>query len=280
MTKIPLRDRLEQTLDFIASHIPRPPALGILTGTGLSDSLEGMEICQSWTYDQLPHFPRSTVESHAGELVYGRLAGTYLLVFRGRFHLYEGYSPEEVTYPVRLLQALGVKHLILNNAAGGIHPDFEAGDIMVIQDHINLTGVNPLTGPNDHALGLRFPDMTAVYSREMIQRIQAAGKTEGIKLQYGVYAGLGGPSLETPAETRYLQIIGAHAVGFSTVMEAIAAVHADMEILGLSLITNINDPEAPEPATLESVLATAAKAAPAMTRLLETLVAQWKTPPT
>ncbi len=272
MAETPLSKQLKQSLASLSSLIPEPPRIGIITGTGLSHIPQGMAVECSLPYTEIPHFPHSTVESHAGELIYGRIADVPLVIFQGRFHLYEGYSPDQVVYPVRLLQAMGVKRILLNNAAGGLGPGFNAGDIMVISDHINLTGANPLVGPNDDALGLRFPDMTQVYSREWQERAMALGKDLGIALDHGVYAGLRGPSLETPAETRYLKFIGAQAVGFSTVMEAIAAVHAGMEILGLSMITNINDPDQPEPATMESVLATARIAAPAMDRLVGALV--------
>ena len=275
MADIPLTEQLSQTLDILSPLIPEIPTAGIITGTGLSHIPDGMDIAFTRSYDTLPHFPRSTVESHAGELIYGQIDGCPLLIFQGRFHLYEGYTPPQVTYPVRLLQALGVKRLVLTNAAGGLSENFTAGDIMAITDHINLTGANPLTGPNDDALGLRFPDMTRVYSQELIKDAQAAAQRADMALQEGVYAGLSGPSLETPAETRYLKIIGAQAVGFSTIMEAIAAVHADMDILGLSMITNLNDPDRPEAVTLESVLETAAHAAPRMTRLVAELARSW-----
>ncbi len=248
------------------------PVAGMITGTGLSDTLTDLVVHQVFPYSGLPHFPRATVDSHKGCLVQGTLNGRDILVFQGRIHLYEGYSPELVTFPVRLLQALGVPVLILTNAAGGINLDFSAGDIMLIRDHINLTGKNPLAGPHEKSFGLRFPDMTQVYDPQLGRRALGVAAQEQIQMRTGVYAGLLGPSLETPAETRYLKSIGVDALGFSTVMEAIAGVQAGMKILGVSLITNINDPDAPEQTTLEAVVETAAKASEKLNRLITGVV--------
>lgn len=262
------RQRVIETADFLRQRINELPSIGILTGTGLSDSLEDLEVLGRFDYLDLPNFPVSTVESHKGTLVYGKIAGSHILVMQGRFHLYEGYSPFRVTFPVRVMQELGVRVLILSNAAGGVNLRFAAGDIMMITDHINLTGQNPLTGANVDAWGIRFPDMGKVYDPFLMELTRKTAGDLGIRIQTGIYAGLSGPSLETPAETRFLKIIGSDAVGFSTVMEAIAGVHADMKILGLSLITNINDPDAPSPTTLESVLKSAKAGVKPMSRLL------------
>ena len=269
-----LKPMLIDTLNTLSPLISETPMAGIITGTGLSDTPDGMEIHHRIHYKDLPHFPVSTVESHAGELVLGRVQGKTTLVFQGRFHLYEGYTPAQVTYPVRVLAALGVKNLILSNAAGGLDLSFTPGDIMEIRDHINLTGKNPLVGPNEDDLGLRFPDMTRVYSEGLGEWARETAQSQGLDLKSGTYAGLLGPSLETPSETRYLGIIGAQAVGFSTVMEAIAGVHAEMNILGLSMITNVNDPDHPEPATLESVVAVARRAAPKLSALTAGILAR------
>ncbi len=239
------RNQVIECAQYVTSIIETQPGIGLITGTGLSDTLTGLEVLRRVDYDALPHFPKATVASHKGCLVHGRLADRDILVFQGRFHLYEGYSPREVTFPVRLLQELGVQVMILTNAAGGINLNFSAGDIMLIEDHINLTGQNPLTGPEETAWGIRFPDMTRVYDPQLRAQTAAAAAARNIVLKRGVYAGLQGPSLETPAETRYLKAIGGDAVGFSTIMEAIAGVQAGIRILGLSLITNINDPDAP-----------------------------------
>ncbi len=251
----------EDSAAFLLERTGIKPVLGLMTGTGLGSSLSGMETDFAIDYGAIPGFPVSTVAGHAGRLLAGRLGGKPTIAMEGRFHLYEGYTPAEVTFPIRVMQAMGVKTLILNNAAGGLNPDFVPGDIMVISDHINFTGENPLVGPNDEAWGIRFPDMTRVYSRRLAAAAVEAGKETGLVLRQGVYLGLKGPSLETPAETRLLRMIGADAVGMSTVQEVIAAVHAQMNILGLSTITNVNDPDRPEPATVEDIIRVADAAA-------------------
>ncbi|WP_321495752.1 purine-nucleoside phosphorylase [uncultured Desulfobacter sp.] len=268
-------NQIQECARFIQERMQVKPVAGMITGTGLSDTLGDLVVHQVFPYAGLPHFPRATVDSHKGCLVQGSLNGRDILVFQGRIHMYEGYSPEVVTFPVRLLQALGVPVLILTNAAGGINLDFAAGDIMIIRDHINLTGKNPLAGPHEELFGLRFPDMTRVYDPDLCKIAVGVAAKENIRLQSGVYAGLLGPSLETPAETRFLKIAGADAVGFSTVMEAIAGVQANMKILGFSLITNINNPDAPEQTTLEAVVKTAAKASEKLNRIITGVIGQF-----
>jgi len=268
----PIKTQVKESAAFIRKKTTQPPRVGFLTGTGLGSSTRGVTVETTLPYSQIPHFPVSTVESHTGQLLLGTLADTPIMAMQGRFHLYEGYSPAQVTFPVRVMQALGVKHLIISNASGGINLDFSPGEIMVITDHINLTGENPLKGPNDDDWGIRFPDMTKVYDPSLAARVRKTAESKGIPLVKGVYAGLMGPSLETPAETRYLKIIGADAVGFSTVMEAIAGVHAGMNILGLATITNINNPDAPEKATMEDIIKTAEKAAENVNTLLTGVV--------
>jgi purine-nucleoside phosphorylase len=268
-----------ETAEFLKPYITKAPLIGFLTGTGLSDTLDDLDPLVVFNYSELPNFPVSTVESHKGKLIYGTLSGKPLLMMQGRFHLYEGYSPEEVTFPIRVMQELGVRTLILSNAAGGINLNFSAGDIMIIRDHINLTGKNPLAGSNEAAWGLRFPDMSRVYDPGLIDLAGNIALQYRIPVQTGVYAGLPGPSLETPAETRFLKLIGADAVGFSTVMEAIAGVHAGMKILGISLITNINDPDKPVETTLESVLKTAETSLEPLKRLLTHVISSLWTEP-
>lgn len=268
-----------ETAEFLKPYITKAPLIGLLTGTGLSDILDGLDPLAVFNYSELPNFPVSTVESHKGKLIYGPLSGRPLLMMQGRFHLYEGYSPEEVTFPIRVMQELGIKTLILTNAAGGINLNFSAGDIMIIRDHINLTGKNPLTGPNEADWGLRFPDMSRVYDPILMDLVRNIALQRRIPVQTGVYAGLSGPSLETPAETRFVKIIGGDAVGFSTVMEAIAGVHAGMKILGISLITNINDPDKPMETTLESVLKTAETSLAPLKRLLTHVISSLWTEP-
>ncbi len=250
-----------ETAGYLKDRIKKLPEIGILTGTGLGEITESVDISASFAYKNIPHFPISTVESHTGRLLFGSLQNKNIIAMQGRFHLYEGYSPRDVTFPIRVMQELGVKILIISNAAGGLNPEFNAGDIMIITDHINLTGSNPLIGPNEDSWGIRFPDMIQAYNNKLVMLAENAGKKTGIKLQKGIYAGLKGPSLETPAEVRFLKTIGAEAVGFSTVQEVIAAIHGGMKVLGLSTITNINDPDTPIPATIEEIIAVAKGAA-------------------
>ena len=261
-----------QCTAFLKKKIDAPPIVGILTGTGLGESVAALKSKTIINYKNIPHFPLSTVHSHAGQINYGYLGGKAALVLKGRFHLYEGYKPYQITFPIRIMQSLGVRYLILTNASGGLNPSYSAGDIMLIKDHINLTGENPLVGSNNDSWGLRFPDMTHVYNRKITAIALKYANQTGIPVHRGIYVGLKGPSLETPAEMRYLRAIGADAVGFSTVMEAIAGVHASMHILGISTITNINDPDHPEPATMESIVEVAQKAAGRINGMIEAVV--------
>jgi len=266
------REKVEKTAQFIQKHTSVVPRVGFLTGTGLGASTESMVVKDTFDYADIPNFPVSTVESHRGKLLCGSLEGVEVMAMQGRFHLYEGYSPQEVTFPVRVMQRLGVEYLIISNASGGLNLAFSPGDIMIIQDHINLTGSNPLTGPNEEAWGIRFPDMTAVYDPGLSHLAETALKKRGLVPRRGIYAGLAGPSLETPAETRFLGMIGSDAVGFSTVMEAIAGVHGGMKILGLATITNINDPDAPQKDTVEAIIQVAEKAAADVDAVLKEVV--------
>jgi len=270
----PLADKVHEAVDFLKLKLDDLPETSVITGTGLGAAVGSLEDTLSIEYGDIPHFPVSTVASHSGHLLLGRLDGCPLMVMQGRMHLYEGYTPVEVTFPIRVMQALGVRYLILSNAAGGMHPAFHQGDVMAIRDHINLTGENPLIGPNDDSWGPRFPDMTAAYDRALRQLCQRAAERLGVYLKSGIYAGLKGPSLETPAEIRYLKSIGADAVGFSTVMETITAVHAGMHVLGLSTITNINDPDQPLPAALDEIVAVANRTAPILNGLIREVVTQ------
>ena len=257
-----------ETAAFLRTRIGAPPETGLLTGTGLGEAAAALQVSAAFDYKDIPHFPIATVPSHAGRLVFGKMRGRPVMVMQGRFHLYEGYTPAEVTFPIRVMQEIGVRRLVATNAAGGLNPAFRPGDIMLIRDHINLTGANPLVGPNADGWGVRFPDMTQAYDRDLIARAEQAAARAGITVRQGVYVGLKGPSLETPAETRFLKAIGAEAVGFSTVQEVIAAVHAGMQVLGISIITNVNDPDHPAPATLEEIIAVAHRTAPDLEQLL------------
>jgi purine-nucleoside phosphorylase len=266
------KHKVAETANFLKSYIKKAPQIGLMTGTGLGQLTASLDISASFDYKNIPHFPISTVESHIGRLVFGDMCGKQIMAMQGRIHLYEGYSPLEVSFPIRIMQALGVKSLILSNAAGGLNLTFSTGDIMIITDHINLTGSNPLIGPNDEHWGIRFPDMTRAYDQNLAQLAETAGRDKNISLQKGVYAGLKGPSLETPAEMRFLRIIGADAVGFSTVQEVITAVHAGIRVLGMSIITNMNNPDQPVPATVEEVIAVANEAAPRLEAIIKNAV--------
>jgi purine-nucleoside phosphorylase len=270
----PVKARAVEAADFLRSRIRQSPRTGLLTGTGLGEAAEGLHVSAAFEYAELPHFPVSTVPGHAGRLLFGHIAGRSVMVMQGRFHLYEGYSPAEVSFPIRVMQELGARRVLVTNAAGGLNPAHAPGDLMLITDHINLSGENPLVGRNTDDWGPRFPDMTRAYDRELIGLAQEAARAADIPLRTGVYAGLKGPSLETPAETRFLKIIGAEAVGFSTVQEVITAVHAGMAVLGVSVITNVNDPDRPVPATVEEIIAVARRAAPNLAKLLAGVMRQ------
>ena len=263
-----LKQCLSETIAFIKSRIKGPPHIGLLTGTGLGESVESMTIDTAIRYQDIPHFPVSTVQTHIGRMLTGHLNGCPAVAMQGRFHLYEGYSPAEVTYPIRVMQQLGVKILILSNAAGGLNPKFSAGNIMLITDHINLTGTNPLVGPNEESWGPRFPDMSRAYDSALIAMAERIAAAAGAHLQKGTYVGLTGPSLETPSEVKFLQTIGAEAVGFSTVQEVIAAVHSGMRVLGLSTITNVHHPDNPVPATVEEIIEVAKSAISLLTTII------------
>ncbi len=266
------KEQVQSAADFIKKHIPQTPLMGIVTGTGLGETLGFLQQEVCFDFREIPYFPESTVQSHLGKCIIGKVQQCWVMALQGRLHLYEGYSPLEVVFPIRIMQTLGVQYLIVTNAAGGLNLDFHAGDIMLIADHINLTGENPLVGQNEDQWGPRFPDMTAVYDRQLRELSQRAAHLHQIVLRHGIYAGLKGPSMETPAETRFLRRIGADAVGFSTVMEVIAAVHAGMRVLGLSTITNINDPDHPVIHTVEAIIDVAQQVAPKLSLILESVI--------
>lgn len=268
MNKLTLA-HLEESAAVLRSRVGPGLEVGIILGTGLGGLADRVEKEGTLSYEDIPYFPRSTVASHQGQLCWGRLAGRATLVLQGRFHLYEGYDPAEIVFPVRVLAALGIPSLIVSNAAGGLDPLYQPGDIMLITDHINFTGENPLVGLTEEDWGPRFPDMSAAYDREMRALAEAASLEQGQRLRQGVYAGVKGPSLETPAETRLLKGMGAQAVGMSTIMEVIAAVQCGIRVLGLSVITNVNRPDCMEPASLESIIDTARQAEPRLIRLVE-----------
>ncbi len=266
------RQRVLQSAAYIRDRIKAVPVIGLITGTGLGESTAMLDDALSIEYRDIPGFPVPTVQSHYGRLITGQVAGKPVMVMQGRFHLYEGFSPHQVTYPVRVMQELGVMILILSNAAGGLNPSYKGGDIMILSDHINLTGSNPLEGPNENKWGERFPDMTRAYDALLAQIAEETGNKLGLPMQKGVYAGLRGPSLETSSESKYLRVIGADAVGFSTVHEVITAVHAGIRVLGLSIITNVHTPDTPEPAQTDKIIALAEKVTPKLERLIGSVI--------
>ena len=263
---------LEEAAEAVRRRSAEPPEVGIILGTGLGALAEEIEVEVEIPYDEIPHFGPSTVESHSGRLLLGRLEGRRVVAMQGRLHLYEGYEAWQVVFPVRVMALLGVRTLIVSNACGGMNPLWQPGDVMLIADHVNLLGTNPLVGPNLDALGPRFPDMSAAYDGEL-QRLAAEVALEArIPLRRGVYVAVPGPNLETPAEYRMLRGIGADVVGMSTVPEVIAAVHAGLRVLGLSIITDACLPDALQPATLEEILATARQAEPKLTAVVRGVV--------
>lgn len=248
--------QIKEAAAYIAERTALKPEVGLIMGSGLGVLGDYIDDAVVIPYRDIPHFPVSTVEGHAGELLIGSLSGRAVVLMRGRFHMYEGYGPELTAFPVRVMKALGVQSLLVTNAAGGINLQFASGNLMLISDHINLTGRNPLIGPNDKELGVRFPDMSEAYSKRLRAIAADIAQEQGIPLQEGVYAGLLGPSYETPAEIRMLRTLGADAVGMSTVAEVIAARHAGLEVVGISCISNMASGILDQPLSHEEVMET------------------------
>jgi len=267
-----LRERIDDAVLFIRTRTRARPPIGIILGTGLGGLAKEMRKETVIDYADIPHFPVSTVESHHGKLIFGTLAGKKVVAMQGRFHKYEGYTLQQVTFPVRVMKFLGVERLLISNAAGALNPLFRKGDVMVMTDHINLLGDNPLIGPNDESLGPRFPDMSEPYDRKLIALAERAALDLKIGVQKGVYVAMQGPNLETKAEYRFLRTIGADAVGMSTVPEDIVAVHMGIRVLGFSILTDECFPDALKPVTLPEVLKVAAKAEPKMTAIMKEVV--------
>ena len=264
-------------IDEATAHIrsitgDAPFAAGIILGTGLGGLVGQLHIDAELDYASIPHFPLSTVESHHGRLLAGTLRGRRVLVMQGRFHYYEGYTMQQLTFPVRVMHRLGIDTLLASNACGCVNPQYRAGELMIMEDHINLLGDNPLIGPNLDKLGVRFPDMSAPYDRELIELASALALEHKVPVQKGVYVAVAGPNLETRAEYRFLRTIGADVVGMSTVPECIVARHMNMRVFGMSVITDECFPEALKEVALDEILAIAGKAEPGMTRLLAALV--------
>ena len=257
-----------EAVAFIKERLPIDPEYLLILGTGLGQLAEEMTVELELPYEEIPHFPVSTVKSHAGKLLIGYLGGKSIMAMQGRFHYYEGYSMNQIAFPVRVAKMLGIQTLLISNACGGLNPNFERGDIMLINDHINFLGDNPLIGPNDPDLGPRFPDMSQPYTKRLLATAEQAALDAGIKIHEGVYLAVSGPMMETKAEYRYMRQLGADVVGMSTVPEVIAAVHMSMEVLGISVITDECFPDALEPVSLDDVLEAAAMAEPQLTRVV------------
>ena len=268
-------NKVNDAADAIRARAKEVPRIGIVLGSGLGDFAASLGGAVTMPYDQLPHWPASRVIGHEGKLVVGAVRGRMVAALAGRCHLYEGHDPQTVTFAVRVLGLLGVKTLILTNAAGGVNTDFSQGALMVIDDHINLTGGNPLAGPNDERFGPRFPDMTEVYSSRLRTIADEAGRALNLTLPHGVYAALLGPSYETPAEIRYLRTIGADAVGMSTVPEALVARHMGLDVLGISCITNMAAGVLPRPLDHAEVMETARRIRGQFIALLEGIIGQF-----
>lgn len=271
-----LKTRVDEAAAAIRKRWARTPEFGIILGTGIGGMARDIQDAVSIPYEEIPHFPRSTVVGHKGDLVLGTLEGRPVLAMEGRFHLYEGYTAEQVTLPVRVMKALGVKVMIVSCASGGMNPQYQPGDIMLIEDHINLMNVNPLIGPNDDRLGPRFPDMCAPYDAELLALAERIGMQEGIKLRQGVYVALTGPCLETRAEYRFLRIIGADCVGMSTVPEVIVGVHCGLRMLGVTIVTDACFPDSLKPANIHEIIATANRSEPLLTRVLKRVIREAK----
>ncbi len=266
------RSHVNEAAAFLRGKVGEEARVGLILGTGLGKLAEEIENASAVEYSDVPHFPVSTVESHKGRLISGTLGGVPVLAMQGRFHLYEGYDGRQITFPVRVMRHLGVDTLLVSNAAGGMNPLFRRGDLMLITDHINLQGVNPLTGPNADEWGPRFPDMSEAYDRGLRDIAEQAALDRAIRLQQGVYVAVEGPNLETRAEYRFLRTIGADAVGMSTVPEVIVGNHMGMRCMAISVITDECFPDSLQPVSIEDVLAAAAEAEPNLTAIMRAVV--------
>ena len=264
--------QINEAVSFLQDKVNTKPEFGIILGTGLGGLVNEIEISHEVSYEDIPHFPVSTVESHSGKLIFGILGGKKVVAMQGRFHFYEGYTMQEVTFPVRVLKMLGINRLFVSNASGGVNPDFEVGEIMILEDHIDFFPGNPLIGKNIDDLGPRFPDMSDVYDKDMIVKAKEVANQEGIKVSTGVYLGLTGPTLETPAEYRMIRTLGADAVGMSTVPEIIVARHMDLPCFAISIVTDLGVPGKIKKVSVADVIAVANRQEPKMTTILKELI--------
>ena len=264
---------LQRTADFIKKSYPHAPSVGIVLGSGIGNLSREIDIEFELEYGSIPDFPISTVAGHSGRLIFGKMEGKRIVAMAGRFHYYEGYSVDQVVFPVRLMHFLGVKTILLSNAAGGMNPDFRVGDLMIITDHISLFTINPLIGPNDDKIGPRFPDMSEPYKKNLVQKAKSVASQKKIQVKEGIYAGVTGPTFETRAEYKLLHLAGADAVGMSTVQETIAAVHMGMDVFAMSIITDMGIRDVENTITHAEVLHEARLAEPRLTAIFKGLVA-------
>ena len=267
-----LMKMIDETLKVIKTKTQKSFDIGIILGTGLGGLVKDINVECEIDYDQLPHFSLSTVESHKGKLIFGTLGGKNVVVMQGRFHYYEGYSMQQITYPVRVMKKLGVKTLLVSNACGGMNPYYQRGDIMIMEDHINLLGDNPLIGKNEDEFGPRFPDMSEPYNHELIELAEQVALENKIKIQKGVYVAVPGPNLETKAEYRFLRTIGADVVGMSTVPENIVANHMEMKVLGISIVTDECFPDSLQKVNVQEIIEAAMNAEPKMTLIIKEVI--------
>jgi len=267
-------ERIQETVDYIKNYISAEPQIGIILGTGLGGLVSHIDIDVSIDYTDIPYFAEATVESHSGSLIFGTLKGKNIVVMSGRFHYYEGYSLQEVTYPVRVMKMLGIHTLLVSNACGGINPSYKPASLMIIDDHINMLPGNPLVGKNHSKLGPRFVDMSAPYDAGLIEKMESISKRINIEINKGVYVAWIGPSLETRAEYRFIKIMGADVVGMSTVPEVIVANHMGLKVAAISVVTDLCDPDNLKPAIIEEILHNASKAEKDLIRLFKELISE------
>ena len=271
-----LISNINETLEVIRKHMKENYPIGIILGTGLGGLVKEIDVKHQINYEDLPHFPISTVESHHGKLIFGKINGKNVVAMQGRFHFYEGYTMQQITYPVRVMKLLGVETLLVSNACGGMNPNYRRGDVMIMVDHINMLGDNPLIGKNEDELGPRFPDMSEPYNIELIELAEQIALENKIKVQKGVYVAVPGPNLETRAEYRFLRATGADVVGMSTIPENIVANHMGMKVLGISIVTDECFPDSLKPVNVEEIIATAMQAEPKMTLIMKELIKRLK----
>ena len=264
--------KLKEATDFLKNYTTKNPTVGVVLGSGLGNFTKELEVDKEIEYSNIPHFPIATVEGHTGKLIFGSIAGKPIIAMAGRFHFYEGYSAEEVVFPIRVLQMLGIQTLLISNAAGGVNPQFKVGDLMIITDHISIAAKNPLLGKNDDRIGPRFPDMSEPYKKELIAKAKEIARQQSIIVKEGIYFGVTGPTFETRAEYKMIHFLGGDAVGMSTVQEVIAAVHCGMHVFAMSVITDLGIREEHNIITHKEVLEAAEKAEPLFSTIFRELI--------